>query len=549
MQETEHTPPSTRPELAPVSLAVLVAGALLLGYNATFWAKGAEIFAGHPVKFLLLDLAILSLTCAFFALFAFRWTVRPFLAAMLILTAVTSYYMDTLGVIIDRDMIQNVATTTFTESKHLLTPGFALHVLLWGVLPAAALFLVRVRRQRWLVAVGAPVAMFALGLGLAGGLIMVNFKTYSAIARERKDLMGSYQPGAPLVGAVRYVKMMTRSASAEVAAIGTDAHRGRVTAAPHKPTLTILVAGETARAANFGLNGYARDTSPELAARGVINFPDVTSCGTATAVSLPCMFSRYTRDDYSYDKGVTTESLLDVLAHAGFAVEWWDNNTGSKGVADRVPTRSFTTTANAEFCPTGECTDGIFLGALDAFLPTVTQDTVLVLHMIGSHGPTYHLRYPPDFARFAPACGTAEFKDCTPEEIVNAYDNTILYTDHILAAIIDRLAAERGLATSLLYVSDHGESLGENGLYLHGAPYFMAPETQTHVPMVLWMSDTFETEMGHDAACLDAKSAAPTSHDALFHSVLGMLDVETEVRDPALDLFTGCESAVTIAGQ
>ena len=423
MQNAPNTSPvpadpgGYRISLSAGTLSLIVAAVLMAAYNATFWSRGAEIFRSHPGQLIVFGLAIYALLVSFVGVFSFRPIVRPALAVLLIVSAVTSYYMDTLGVMIDRDMIQNVATTTLTESKHLLTFGIVAHVALFGLLPAAALFFVNVRRQRWLFALGTPVVMFVGGLAVGAGLLMTNYGSYASILRERKDFMGSFQPGAPLVGAVRYAKMVARTREIVVAPLGMDARKGPLYALASKPVLTIIVAGETARSMNFGLNGYERDTTPELAARDVVSFTDVSSCGTATAVSLPCMFSRDGRAAYSFDRGLSNENLLDVLVHAGFDVEWWDNNTGSKAVSARVPTRSFTNSENAEFCPTGECTDGIFMQHLAAFVPTITRDTVLVLHQIGSHGPTYHLRYPEGFAKFLPACDTAEFKDCSAEEI------------------------------------------------------------------------------------------------------------------------------------
>ena len=185
--------------------------------------------------------------------------------------------------------------------------------------------------------------------------------------------------------------------------------------------------------------------------------------------------------------------------------------------------------------------------ALKDYAQTITQDTVLVLHQIGSHGPTYYLRYPQEFERFTPACRTAEFKNCTAAEITNVYDNTIAYTDEILAQTIEMLQSQAGLTTALLYISDHGESLGENGLYLHGSPYFMAPVTQTKVPMILWMSDAFQEKFAVDQDCLAAKKDAEFSHDNLFHSLLGMLDVQTRERKPALDIFASCDTDQKLA--
>ena len=403
--------------------------------------------------------------------------------------------MDSLGVIIDRDMIQNAAVTTFTESKHLITLGFVTHVVVFGILPAIVLLSVKIKSQGRLKTFGVPVLTILLSLSLFAGLLMADLKSYASILRERKDFMSSFQPGAPLVGAIRYVKLMSRTANVTVAPVGQDAKKGASYVMGGKPVLTIVVAGETARAQNFSLNGYGVDTNPKLAMLPIINFSDVSSCGTATAVSLPCMFSKYGRDDFSYEKGVSNENLVDVLGYAGLNVEWWDNNTGDKGISDRAVSRSFTHTENDEFCAVGECMDGIFIQALKEYAQTITTDTVLVLHDIGSHGPTYYLRYPEEFERFTPACRTAEFKNCTPEEITNAYDNSIAYTDEILAQTIEFLRAEDQLTTALLYVSDHGESLGEAGLYLHGAPYFLAPEFQIKVPMILWMSDGFQDKI------------------------------------------------------
>ncbi|NOR30199.1 MAG: phosphoethanolamine--lipid A transferase [Sulfitobacter sp.] len=525
-----------------MGLTVLSIIYIFCAANASFWTIGTEVFTGHPLSFAGFVSAVFFLTLAFFSAFGFPWLIKPFLIFMVILSAVTSYYMDTLGVIIDRDMIQNVMVTTVTESKHLLTAGFVTHVVLFGVFPAAFITCVKVGRPGIVKTLAMPVATMSLSLAFAAGLLMTDYKSYSSILRERKDYMSSFQPGMPVVSAIRYAKMMRRSANVTVAAVGEDATKGPAYGPDRKPVLTIVVAGETARAQNFSLNGYGVETNPRLAKLPVVSFSNVTSCGTATATSLPCMFSQFDRDEYSFQKGISNQSVLDVLDHAGMHVEWWDNNTGNKGIADRVTSRSLTHTENAEFCAAGECMDGIFIEALKEYAATVTQDTVLVLHQIGSHGPTYYLRYPEEFEQFKPACRTAEFKLCTPAEITNAYDNTIAYTDEILAQTIEFLEEQDQLSTALLYVSDHGESLGEGGLYLHGSPYFMAPEYQTKVPMILWMSQNFKTQFDVDRGCLSAKTDSPLSHDNLFHSLLGMLDIQTDVRNSDLDLFATCRN-------
>ena len=537
------------PRLSPVALVGLTCIFVFGVYNATFWTKAFEIFQGHPASFVEYILAVYFLLVGIFSLFGFPWVVKPFLIFIVILSAITSYYMDNLGVIIDRDMIQNVMVTTMTESKHLITFGFVSHVVVFGILPALLLLWVRIKRQSLFKTIGAPVLTTVVCLTLAAGLLMADLKSYSSILRERKDFMSSFQPGAPLVGAIRYVKMMTRASNVVVAPIGEDATKGAAYTSDSRPVLTIIVAGETARAQNFSLNGYGVETNPELAKLPIVNFSDVSSCGTATAVSLPCMFSKFGRDSYSYEKGISHQNVLDVLSKAGLHVEWWDNNTGDKNLADRIPSRSLTHTENAEFCGSGECMDGIFMQFLKEFTATITQDTVLVLHQIGSHGPTYYLRYPEAFERFKLACRTAEFKNCTPQEVINAYDNTIAYTDKILAETITFLQSQEGLATSLIYISDHGESLGENGLYLHGAPYFMAPEHQTKVPMLFWMSQAFQSQFSIDRECLVDKSDIALSHDNLFHSILGMLNIRTVERNSDLDIFASCKTRTKVANK
>ncbi|MES2667082.1 MAG: sulfatase-like hydrolase/transferase [Pseudomonadota bacterium] len=531
-----------RPEVSGLMLDLGAAAFLLAAYNRKFWDLAAGIFDGRPWQLVVFGAAIYALTLFIVLSLGFRWLKRPFIAALLVISAVASYYQDSLGVVIDREMIQNAMLTTVNESRHLITWRFLYTVGVWGVLPAVAVLWLRVRpRPFWRDLLLWP-AMLLVSFALLAGLLFSDYKAISAIFREQRAMMASYQPGATLGATLRYGKMVLRGRNVVVAPLGLDARKGPLLSAATKPVLTVVFAGETVRAQNWGLNGYARDTTPGLRARGVINYADVTACGTSTAVSLPCMFSVYPKAEYTHQKHLATENLLDVLARAGISVGWWDNNTGSQGIGARTGQRMMTATLDPAACISGECTDAVFLAPIRKALATMTEDTVLVLHMIGNHGPAYYLRYPPADEVFSPACNTSEFADCTPQEIVNAYDNAVLFTDRILSQTIDLLAAQDRVVPAMLYVSDHGESLGEDGLYLHAAPGFMAPDVQTKVPMVMWLSDAFETVMKLDSACLAARAAQPVSHDQVFHSVLGLMDVTTAVRDPALDLTAACRA-------
>ena len=529
-----------RPEITPLALNITVATWIMATCNGGFWSAAVGIFKGAPLELLGMAAAVWSVTFFTLSLVSLPMLHRPAAAVLILIAAAASYYQDTLGVLIDREMVRNIMQTTFTESKHLITVNYVQTMLLKGVLPAAAIFwprLVRVpfRHLLWRWPLG-----IAMGFALTVGFLLTDFKAYSAVIREQKQMMGAYQPGATIAALFKYGKDQFRGAQIVAQPLGRDATKGPALLAAEKPALLILFVGETARAQNFGLNGYAVDTTPELRARDVINYPEATACGTSTAVSVPCMFSPFAAEDYTRQKFLGSENLLDVLAHAGMKVEWWDNNTGDQVVAKRIGWTKVDATLNPAACAEGECTDDALLTVIDRTIATMKDDTVLVLHMIGSHGPAYYLRYPQARAVFTPDCRSVQFADCTPGEIVNAYDNSILQTDRVVSAAIDRAQAATGILPAVLYMSDHGESLGEGGLYLHAAPRFMAPEVQTRVPFVLWLSDRFQTAMGLDATCLAQGSAAPVSHDNLFHTVLGLMDVQTAVRSDGLDLSAPC---------
>jgi lipid A ethanolaminephosphotransferase len=317
-----------------------------------------------------------------------------------------------------------------------------------------------------------------------------------------------------------------------------------------RPLLFVLVVGETARADHFGLNGYSRDTTPELAARKVLSWHNVHSCGTSTLASLPCMFSPLGKSAFESRKD-DTENLLDVVQAAGLTVLWLDNQPGGcKGVCDRVlhakASEALTPELRGALCSGSECLDDALLHALDARLPALTaaqreRGVLLVLHQMGSHGPAYYKRSGDADKRFMPECRTEVLADCSHGELINAYDNSIVATDAFLARIIDRLRAQsERYDTGLLYLSDHGESLGEYGLFLHGMPYGMAPEVQKHIPMVAWLDERLELRERLSAACLRASADAPLTHDNLYHTVLGVLDVRSPTYQRGLDAFVGC---------
>jgi lipid A ethanolaminephosphotransferase len=310
--------------------------------------------------------------------------------------------------------------------------------------------------------------------------------------------------------------------------------------------LFVLVLGETARSKNFSLNGYERLTNPLLAKENVVSFSQVTSCGTSTAESVPCMFSHLGREGFA-KRQHESENLLDVLQRAGYAVLWMDNQSGCKDQCDRIANVNTSSLNMAGECEDGECRDTVMLTRIEAELAKLPADkrargTVVVMHQMGSHGPAYHKRTPVAFKKFQPECKQNSLSQCERQQVVNAYDNTIVFTDFFLSRLIGWLKTQEKTSTpAMLYVSDHGESLGENNLYLHGLPFAMAPDVQKHVAMISWLSPGFERWSGVSTACLKNQRDRALSHDHLFHSVLGAMAVQTSVYQAERDLFVACQ--------
>lgn len=151
------------------------------------------------------------------------------------------------------------------------------------------------------------------------------------------------------------------------------------------------------------------------------------------------MFSHLTRKNFDVTDAQYTQNLLDIAKASGYDVFWKDNDDGCKKVCDRVGKIDAKVGNKQPYCFGSYCHDDILLDGLNSRLSAVTKDTVIVLHMMGSHGPTYYKRYPDEFKRFQPACDTANLQDCSREQIINTYDNTIVYTDYVVSSVIDVL--------------------------------------------------------------------------------------------------------------
>lgn len=536
-----------RPVVNRLTYIILFSLYIALALNIAFYRQAYTLL---PVDGLHNALVFLSMPVVAFAVMAILLALASVVrlekvaaTLFILLSASAQYFMMNFGIIVDRSMITNILDTTPAESYALLsgqmvlvfsfTALFAIALAWWiKIKPAASVW-------RGTIMPAGTVIVSVLLILLVAGLF---YKDYASLFRNNKELVKSLNPSNSIV-AMNSWYFHHEMDDLPLVKIGEDAKQKAVMKNGPRKNLTILIVGETSRAANFSLGGYDRETNPLLAKDNVVYFPKTASCGTATAVSVPCMFSNMPRTGYDESLAHHQEGLLDIIQRAGIQVQWNDNDGGCKGACDRVPHQDVTALNLPGQCINGECYDDVLFHDLEKTIDAMQGDGVIVLHTIGSHGPTYYNRYPPEFRRFTPTCDTSEIQSCSQEQLKNSYDNTILYVDHIVDKAIKLLQSKQDkFTTSLVYLSDHGESLGENGVYLHGLPYSIAPETQKHVPMLLWLSDDYQKRYGVNYACLQQKAKENDySQDNLFSTMLGLTGVETQEYHAADDILATCK--------
>lgn len=466
---------------------------------------------------------LLTLVCS-------KYTTKPILVSILLLSSIVSYFMNTYNTVFDTSMLRNILQTNVNESLDLFNFKLVLYFMLLGVLPSIFIYKINITYGSIKTELTSKlkIILMSLFIIISTGLSLSKF--YTSFLRENKPLRYYTNPTYYIYSIGKYINIAFGSDKVSIKQIGTDAEKPSIDI---DRELIVLVVGEAARADHFSLNGYPRETNPLLKKEDIINFPVMYSCGTSTTLSVPCMFSIFGRKNYSDKKAKSTENLLDVLSHAGINILWRDNNSDSKAVALRVPYEDYQNPQLNPICDI-ECRDEGMLEGLQEYIDKQKHgDILIVLHQMGNHGPAYYKRYPVNFEKFTPVCQTNQIEKCTKDEIINAYDNAILYTDYFLSKVINLLKQNSNrFETAMVYLSDHGESLGENGLYLHGLPYVMAPDTQKHIAAIMWFGDNFKI----DKKSLKAISSKKFSHDNLFHTILGLMEVNTSVYNKNMDI-------------
>ena len=521
-------------KLSQIHLVLLVAGFLTLTGNFTFFEKTLLVYPLSENLFFLgsLFLFLFTFLAALLLLLCYRKTIKPILILLLITSSVVSYSTNNYGIVFDHNMITNTFETDPSEFLDLVNYKSIFYFLILGLLPSLFVWKVDLKKLQLKLQFIQRLKYFLVMVVVFVVVVLSFSKHYTSFARENRDLRLYITPTYYLYSVIKFIDSKIATSTKPFVEIGLDA---KIDKKSSQRRLVILVVGETARSDHMSINGYELKTNPYLEQEEIISFKKMTSCGTDTAWSVPCMFSFLDRDNYNHASGKNMSNSLDLISRAGASVLWLDNNSDSKGVAERVPYSDYRSSELNSVC-NPECRDEGMLTNIQSYIDKQNNnDVMIVLHTMGSHGPAYYKRYPPEFEVFTPSCKTSQLNECTDEEITNAYDNTILYTDYFLSKVIGVLKVNSDNSdTAMFYISDHGESLGEGGLYLHGMPYFMAPDEQIKIPAFMWFDESISRIF--DIGSIKEKAELPQSHDSLFHTLLGLMDVETELYKKDLDL-------------
>lgn len=482
-----------------------------------------------------------SLMMIVLSLFSIKYIVKPTLITLVLTSSLVLYGSLNYGVVFDYGMIQNTLETSNAEALSYVNIELAVFFTVFGLIPAVLIYRTELTYKGFIHELMQRGKLVSLALFSVLFIAYFFYSNYAAVGRNNQELKRFIVPTQYLSSGYKYARDQMFYQDIEFSILD------------HKPTLTsknsnakkvvVMVLGETARAKSFSHNGYQKPTNSHTQALGLVSFEQMFSCGTATAVSVPCMFSSLTQENFERRDADNQQNLLDLIQLAGVDVLWIDNN-GCKGVCARVPTVKVDVNQDSPLCDGQYCQDEALLVPLQDKLNNLnSQTTLIVMHMMGSHGPTYFKRYPDNKKQFTPECARSDIQNCSQEELMNTYDNTIAYTDFVLSEVIASLDNLPGnIEPAMLYVSDHGESLGESGAYLHGLPYALSPVEQRQIPMLVWSPNIAADEKQYQCLQKAAKNNQ-YSHDNVFHSMLGFMNVQSSAYQQPLDIFSSCPSA------
>lgn len=533
--------------LAPWQLALLASAFIVVADNRRFLdSLLASLDPGSwtDMGFLLLAASlIISVITTMILALGLGPMFRAVVMTMLVASAALGYFVDEMSIVFDDAMLANITDTIVernaAEARELLSWSFTVHLLLYGVLPSVLVGMIRLQKSGpWRELRDRALVIATLSL-LTTALLLGNYRYATFFAVEHRDLRLSITPVFPIVSLVRQVR---DSLEPEPVFRQLDSRAEQTLNTPRR-VVGIMVVGETARADHFSLNGYDRNTNPLLSKEDNILFVEAEACGTSTAFSVPCMFFLRSHENYSPAIARSESNVLDILAAAEIETIWLDNNSSCKHVCNRIPHENLRIKADGSILQDGEYDIGLVTEA-EHYIDTGSANTLIVLHTMGSHGPAYSERYPEDFARFVPFCHKLSPKECSALEVANAYDNTILYTDYVVDSLIKMLQERaESIDSFVFYASDHGESLGENGVYLHGLPRAVAPESQTRVPLILWLSPGYVADTQTAPLLSLDERQDNVSHDNIPHTLLGLFGIDSRWYRQEADLLAHAQVA------
>ena len=467
--------------------------------------------------FFLVILTILSLLSILLFILGTRYLLKPLVLFLLMSSAIITYYKNTYGISVDEGIIASlfdaIVEGNLGEIRDLLNIKLFLLVLITALIPSLPLFFIKIEYPKIMKEYVLRFSYTAGMIVILLGLIASNYKDVSLTARANKQLN---QDAIPLYSVSSLFNVIKHSLKAKRTYTKLDEQPALLD--PEEEIVGVVIVGETARADHFSLNGYPRKTNPNLEKKNIVNYSDAYSCETLTKVSVPCMFYLGNYDSYREQDARYKANLLDVISKASADVTWVENNSGCKHICDRVKLIDLTKILNKENY------DEKLLPILDKILKNNKRKRILiVLHAMGSHGPKYFERYPSEFDKFKPSCKSNNPQECSRQDLINTFDNTILYTDHFVNLVIEKLEQQKK-KSFLIYASDHGESLGEHGLYLHGVPRKFAPKEQIHIPWILWFSDLYKESRSFKT--LDVKTTI--SHEYYPHTILDAMKIKSK---------------------
>ncbi len=521
-------------------------------YFAIFFNLGVfyTLFIGIDFTNLETDLFFISIPIFFisvlnilFTIFAIPRLEKLFVIFNIFISGICHYAVCFYKTLFNHTMFLNIVQTDVGESMGYLSFSVVIWIVFFCLIPSFFVIKTIIIHPSFFKDILYKILSIIVSFVVIAIIAFFFANQYIFTGRNTLEIKHMIMPTCYLNSIGKYIHEKTRIPP-EYKKLGLDSKQ----VDENQKNFVVLIIGETARSMNYELNGYSRSTNTFTKDLGVISFKDVTSCDTCTIESVPCMFSFLGQKNFSRSKAQYQDNVLDVLKRAGVNVLWLENDGGCKGVCDRIDHFDVHDIVinKSKFCSLGACKDEIFLEDLDAKIDAlqkkgIANNNLLIMHIIGSHGPSYHERFFEKDAKFHPYCKRNDVQHCTQEELYNVYDNTILYTDYVMSNVIKSLKKRNDLNTALIYLSDHGESLGEKGLYLHGIPFSIAPMEQKKVPMIFWLSDNITKSKKYDKNCLIKKAEEMSfSHDNLPHILLGISNVQTSLYKSELDVLDSC---------